>query len=318
MSVTSLQAMEVRTLQQTLTNQTQNTRKRKLESSGDRFYTVELPDEIWLLIFSKLNFQDLCRLMRVCTKFNGIAQDASLWKSLLYKHWEVSLKKTDLTPPLFVFRNFMQGTCAVNTMPLPLGTSCIQPISEKRVLCKSPKETISLYNLESKTSEDDPINLSEPITCIQMQDEKVLYGTQTHVVIFSLGPDEKTSDVVIKDFGIENLSKINGISISCLQILGNTLFVGNRHEILLLDLMERKHLGTLKHTSAQDQRHFKVTFMQASSTQLFVGSENGIFESWDYPEQKRLLRLKAHDKPVDCWQLLGSRLFLGSGQENII
>ncbi|XP_054154393.1 F-box only protein 11-like [Oppia nitens] len=52
------------------------------------YLLYELPDEVLLTIFSYLLEQDLCRVAQVCKRFNTIANDCELWKTLYHNVYE--------------------------------------------------------------------------------------------------------------------------------------------------------------------------------------------------------------------------------------
>jgi F-box/leucine-rich repeat protein 5 len=47
----------------------------------------DLPNELWLKIYSYLNPQDLCRCAQVCKTWTGLAHDMSLWQSVWPRQW---------------------------------------------------------------------------------------------------------------------------------------------------------------------------------------------------------------------------------------
>lgn len=47
----------------------------------------DLPDELWLKIYSYLNPRDLCRCARVCKVWAGLSRDMSLWHSIWPTRW---------------------------------------------------------------------------------------------------------------------------------------------------------------------------------------------------------------------------------------
>lgn len=60
-------------------------------TSAAHYLQYEMPDEVLLTIFSYLLEQDLCRLSLVCKRFNTIANDTELWKSLYQSVYEYDL-----------------------------------------------------------------------------------------------------------------------------------------------------------------------------------------------------------------------------------
>jgi F-box protein 11 len=62
-----------------------------------------MPDEVLLTIFSYLLEQDLCRLSLVCKRFQTIANDTELWKSLYQNVYEYDIPLFNMEPCKFQF-----------------------------------------------------------------------------------------------------------------------------------------------------------------------------------------------------------------------
>lgn len=71
--------------------------------SAAHYLQYEIPDEVLLTIFSYLYEQDLCRLSLVCKRFNVIANDSELWKSLYQSVYEYDLPLFNPEISKFVF-----------------------------------------------------------------------------------------------------------------------------------------------------------------------------------------------------------------------
>lgn len=61
------------------------------QTTAAQYLQYEMPDEVLLTIFSYLLEQDLCRVALVCKRFNIIANDTELWKSLYQNVYEYDL-----------------------------------------------------------------------------------------------------------------------------------------------------------------------------------------------------------------------------------
>lgn len=62
-----------------------------------------MPDEVLLTIFTFLGEQDLCRVSQVCKRFQVIANDTELWKSLYQQVYEYDLPLFNPAPSKFEF-----------------------------------------------------------------------------------------------------------------------------------------------------------------------------------------------------------------------
>lgn len=62
-----------------------------------------MPDEVLLTIFNYLMEQDLCRVSQVCKRFQAIANDTELWKSLYQQVYEYDLPLFNPTSCKFEF-----------------------------------------------------------------------------------------------------------------------------------------------------------------------------------------------------------------------
>ncbi|XP_046741185.1 F-box only protein 11 isoform X1 [Diprion similis] len=60
-------------------------------NTAAQYLQYELPDEVVLTIFTYLMEQDLCRISQVCKRFQAIANDTELWKSLYQQVYEYDL-----------------------------------------------------------------------------------------------------------------------------------------------------------------------------------------------------------------------------------
>ncbi|XP_014663279.1 PREDICTED: F-box only protein 11-like [Priapulus caudatus] len=72
-------------------------------STAAYFLQYELPDEVILNIFSYLLEQDLCRVSQVCKRFNTVANDSELWKTLYQSVFEYDLPLMNPKPCKFEF-----------------------------------------------------------------------------------------------------------------------------------------------------------------------------------------------------------------------
>ncbi|KAK6635400.1 F-box only protein 11 [Polyplax serrata] len=69
------------------------------------YLQYELPDEVLLTIFSYLLEQDLCRISQVCKRFQTIANDNELWRTLYQNVYEYDLPLFNPAPCRFEFVN---------------------------------------------------------------------------------------------------------------------------------------------------------------------------------------------------------------------
>ncbi|PZC80811.1 hypothetical protein B5X24_HaOG213798 [Helicoverpa armigera] len=68
-----------------------------------QYLQYELPDEVLLCILSHLTERDLCRVAQVCKRFNTIANDTELWKSLYQSVFEYDMPLMHPAPCQFEF-----------------------------------------------------------------------------------------------------------------------------------------------------------------------------------------------------------------------
>ncbi|XP_068618848.1 F-box only protein 11 isoform X3 [Battus philenor] len=68
-----------------------------------QYLQYELPDEVLLCILSHLTERDLCRVAQVCKRFNTIANDTELWKSLYQSVFEYDTPLMHPAPCQFEF-----------------------------------------------------------------------------------------------------------------------------------------------------------------------------------------------------------------------
>lgn len=68
-----------------------------------QYLQYELPDEVLLCILSHLTERDLCRVAQVCKRFNTIANDTELWKSLYQSVFEYDMPLMHTAPCQFEF-----------------------------------------------------------------------------------------------------------------------------------------------------------------------------------------------------------------------
>ncbi|KOB71120.1 F-box only protein 11 [Operophtera brumata] len=68
-----------------------------------QYLQYELPDEVLLCILSHLTERDLCRVSQVCKRFNTIANDTELWKSLYQSVFEYDTPLMHPAPCQFEF-----------------------------------------------------------------------------------------------------------------------------------------------------------------------------------------------------------------------
>lgn len=68
-----------------------------------QYLQYELPDEVLLCILSHLAERDLCRVAQVCKRFNTIANDTELWKSLYQSVFEYDMPLLHPAPCQFEF-----------------------------------------------------------------------------------------------------------------------------------------------------------------------------------------------------------------------
>ncbi|KAL4717943.1 hypothetical protein ACJJTC_001361 [Scirpophaga incertulas] len=68
-----------------------------------QYLQYELPDEVLLCILSHLTERDLCRVAQVCKRFNTIANDTELWKSLYQSVFEYDTPLMHPAPCQFDF-----------------------------------------------------------------------------------------------------------------------------------------------------------------------------------------------------------------------
>ena len=54
-----------------------------------------VPPNIFKLIFSFLEMEDLCSLRRVCSLFKRIATDDELWKNIFLQHFQISAQNQE-------------------------------------------------------------------------------------------------------------------------------------------------------------------------------------------------------------------------------
>ncbi|CDW54722.1 F box only protein 11 [Trichuris trichiura] len=71
-----------------------------------------MPDEILLNIFSKLFEKDLCRLSRVCRRWNRLSNDVKLWERLYKEVFEYDVPLYRWARCHFAFRERSQWNCA--------------------------------------------------------------------------------------------------------------------------------------------------------------------------------------------------------------
>lgn len=72
-------------------------------NTAAHYLQYELPDEVLLTIFNYLMEQDLCRVSQVCKRFQAIANDTELWKSLYQQVYEYDLPLFNPAPCKFEF-----------------------------------------------------------------------------------------------------------------------------------------------------------------------------------------------------------------------
>lgn len=72
-------------------------------NTAAHYLQYELPDEVLLTIFNYLMEQDLCRVSQVCKRFQTIANDTELWKSLYQQVYEYDLPLFNPAPCKFEF-----------------------------------------------------------------------------------------------------------------------------------------------------------------------------------------------------------------------
>lgn len=72
-------------------------------NTAAHYLQYELPDEVLLTIFNYLMEQDLCRVSQVCKRFQVIANDTELWKSLYQQVYEYDLPLFNPAPCKFEF-----------------------------------------------------------------------------------------------------------------------------------------------------------------------------------------------------------------------
>lgn len=72
-------------------------------NTAAHYLQYELPDEVLLTIFTFLGEQDLCRVSQVCKRFQVIANDTELWKSLYQQVYEYDLPLFNPAPCKYEF-----------------------------------------------------------------------------------------------------------------------------------------------------------------------------------------------------------------------
>jgi F-box protein 11 len=83
--------------------QQQQQQQQSQQTSAAHYLQYEMPDEVLLTIFSYLLEQDLCRLSLVCKRFQTIANDTELWKSLYQNVYEYDIPLFNMEPCKFQF-----------------------------------------------------------------------------------------------------------------------------------------------------------------------------------------------------------------------